>query len=169
MDTEKQAKTEVKIHFLSIDRRTGAPIVVLKEEAEDANRILLIWIGESEAAAIQMHLENVELPRPMTHDLLKIMIETLDAKVADVCVRDVEERTFFAHVTLQVGDNEIEVDCRPSDAIALALRCEVPIFVAEAVIADHGFSEQELSEGEQHDPKDVLENLDDDTLKQYTV
>ena len=61
------------------------------------------------------------------------------------------------------------MDCRPSDAIALALRCEVPIFVAEAVIADHGFSEQELSDGEQHDPKNVLENLDDDTLKQYTV
>ena len=169
MDTEKHAKTEVKIHFLSIDRRTGAPIVVLKEKGEDANRILLIWIGESEATAIQMHLENVELPRPMTHDLLKIMIETLGAKVTNVCVRDVEERTFFAHATLQVGDNAIEVDCRPSDAIALALRCEAPIYVAEAVIADHGFSEQELSEGEQHDPKNVLENLDDDTLKQYTV
>lgn len=169
MDTEKQAKTEVKIHFLSIDRRTGAPIVVLKETGEDSNRILLIWIGESEAGSIQMHLENVELPRPMTHDLLKIMIETLGAKVKDICVRDVEERTFFAHVTLQAGDDEIKVDCRPSDAIALALRCEAPIYVAEAVIADHGFSEQELSEGEQHDPKDVLENLDDDTLKQYTV
>jgi hypothetical protein len=169
MDKEKEAQIKVKVNFLSIDRGTGAPIVVLKELDGDLDRVLLIWIGESEAAAIQMHLEKMELPRPMTHDLLKIMIETLGAKVKDICVRDVEERTFFAHVTLQAGDEEIEVDCRPSDAIALALRCEVPIYVAEAVIADHGFSEQELSEGEQHDPKNVLENLDDDTLKQYTV
>ena len=173
MDTEKQAKTEVKVHFLSIDRGTGAPIVVLKEKADDLNRILLIWIGESEAAAIQMHLENVELPRPMTHDLLKNMIQTLAAKVVGVCVHSVEQLnnrwTFYAHITLETNGDTIEVDCRPSDAIALALRCEVPIYIAEDVIADHGFSEQELEKGEQRDPKDVLENLDDDTLKQYTV
>ena len=91
MDTEKQTKTEVKVHFLSIDRSTGAPIVVLKEKEGDSSRILLIWIGEPEAAAIQVHLENVELPRPMTHDLLKTMIETLEAKVVDVCVHTVEQ------------------------------------------------------------------------------
>jgi bifunctional DNase/RNase len=169
MDKEKQAQIEVKVNFLSIDRRNGAPIVVLKEKDSDMNRILLIWIGESEAAAIQMHLEKMELPRPMTHDLLKTMIETLDAKVNSVCVSSVEEPTFYAYVTLQVNDNEIEVDCRPSDAIALALRCEAPIYVAEKVLTEHGFSEQELNKGKPHDPKDVLENLDDDTLKQYTV
>ena len=173
MGTEKQTKTEVKVHFLSIDRSTGAPIVVLKEKDGDSSRILLIWIGEPEAAAIQVHLENVELPRPMTHDLLKTMIETLEAKVVDVCVHTVEQLnnrwTFYAHVTLEVNDRTIEVDCRPSDAIALAIRCEVPIYVGEDVIADHGFSEQELNTGQKHDTKDVLENLDDDTLKQYTV
>ena len=101
------------------------------------------------------------------------MIETLGAKVADVCVHTVEQLnnrwTFYAHVTLEVNDRTIEVDCRPSDAIALAIRCEVPIYVGEDVIADHGFSEQELNTGQKHDTKDVLENLDDDTLKQYTV
>ena len=173
MDTEKQTKVEVKVNFLSIDRRTGAPIVVLKETEGDLDRILLIWIGESEAAAIQMHIENIDFPRPMTHDLLKNVIETLEAKVTDVCVHSVEQQnnrwTFYAHVTLQMNDKEIDVDCRPSDAIALALRCEVPIYVAEDVIADHGFSEQDLDKEQSHDPKDVLENLDDETLKQFTV
>ena len=170
MKKEKQERVEVKVNFLSIDRGTGAPIVVLKEkEEDDSNRILLIWIGESEAAAIQMHLEKIKLPRPMTHDLLKTMIETLEAKVTDVCVRDFEDRTFYAHVTLEVEGNSVDVDCRPSDAIALALRCEAPIYVVEAVIAEHGFSEQELDKGQKPDTKDVLQNLDDDTLKQYTV
>ena len=173
MSTEKQTKTEVKVHFLSIDRATGAPIVVLKEKEDDLNRILLIWIGESEASAIQMHLENIELPRPMTHDLLKTMIETLDAGVVEVYVHSVEQLNdrlaFYAYIIVEVNQKTIVVDCRPSDAIALALRCEIPIYVAEDVIANHGFSEQELSKEEPHDPKDVLENLDDDTLKQYTV
>ena len=169
MEKEKQERVEVKVNFLSIDRGTGAPIVVLKEKEGDSNRILLIWIGESEAAAIQMHIEKMQLPRPMTHDLLKTMIETLEAKVIEVCVRDFEDRTFYAHVKLEVKGNNVDVDCRPSDAIALALRCEAPIYVVEEVIAEHGFSEQDLEKGQKPDTKDVLQNLDDDTLKQYTV
>ena len=169
MEQEKQARVEVKVNFLSIDRSTGAPIVVLKEKEGDSNRILLIWIGESEAAAIQMHIEKMQLPRPMTHDLLKTMVETLGAKVTTVCVHAFEERTFYACLTLEVDGNAIDVDCRPSDAIALALRCEAPIYVVEEVLAEQGFSEQELDKGQKPDTKDVLENLDDDTLKQYTV
>ncbi len=169
MANEKQATVEVKVNFLSIDRGTGAPIVVLKENVEAESRILLIWIGESEAGAIQMHLEKMTLPRPMTHDLLKTMIETLKAKVTAVCVHDFEERTFYAHIMLEVDGTPLNVDCRPSDAIALALRCDAPIYVAEEVIAAHGFSEQELEREQKTDTKDVLENLDDDTLKQYTV
>lgn len=174
MEHEKQEKTEVekvevKVNFLSIDRGTGAPIVVLKETAEDSNRILLIWIGEAEAAAIQMHLEKTNLPRPMTHDLLKNMIQTLGGNVTEVCVSDFQKRTFYAHLTVDVKGEPLQVDCRPSDAIALALRCDAPIYAAEHVIADHGFSEDELSPGQKPDAKDMLENLDDDTLKQYTV
>lgn len=169
MDQEKHAHIEVKVNFLSIDRSTGSPIVVLKEVEGDLNRILLIWIGESEAAAIQMHLEKMELPRPMTHDLLKTVIETLSAKVISVCVRSFDEPTFYAYATLEANGESIEIDCRPSDAIALALRCDAPIYVIENVLIEQGFSEQELNRGRQHDPKDVLENLDDDTLKQYTV
>ena len=169
MEKEKEARVEVKVNFLSIDRGTGAPIVVLKEKEGDSNRILLIWIGESEAAAIQMHIEKMQLPRPMTHDLLKSMIETLGAKVTAVCVHSFEERTFYAHVTLEVNGDNIDVDCRPSDAIAIALRCEAPIYVVEEVLSEQGYSEQELDKGQKPDTKDVLQNLDDDTLKQYTV
>ena len=169
MEKDKQARVELNVNFLSIDRSTGAPIVVLKEKDGDSNRILLIWIGESEAAAIQMHIEKIQLPRPMTHDLLKTMIETLGAGVVAVCVHAFEEQTFYAHVTLDVEGNNIDVDCRPSDAIALALRCEAPIYVVEDVLTEQGFSEQELNRGQKPDTKDVLQNLDDDTLKQYTV
>ena len=169
MEKEKEARVEVKVNFLSIDRGTGAPIVVLKEKEGDSNRILLIWIGESEAAAIQMHIEKMQLPRPMTHDLLKSMIETLGAKVTAVCVHSFEERTFYAHVTLEVNGDNIDVDCRPSDAIAIALRCEAPIYIVEEVLSEQGYSEQELDKGQKPDTKDVLQNLDDDTLKQYTV
>ena len=88
MEQEKQARVEVKVNFLSIDRSTGAPIVVLKEKGEDSNRILLIWIGESEAAAIQRYTDKIQLPRPMTHDLLKMMIETLGCQsYSRVCTR----------------------------------------------------------------------------------
>ena len=169
MEKEKEARVEVKVNFLSIDRGTGAPIVVLKEKEGDSNRILLIWIGESEAAAIQMHIEKMQLPRPMTHDLLKSMIETLGAKVTAVCIHSFEERTFYAHVILEVNGDNIDVDCRPSDAIAIALRCETPIYVVEEVLSEQGYSEQELDKGQKPDTKDVLQNLDDDTLKQYTV
>lgn len=169
MGNEKQENVEVKVNFLSIDRSTGAPIVVLKEKTDEPSRILLIWIGESEAAAIQMYLEKMDFPRPMTHDLFKITLETLDVTVKSVCISDFQERTFYAHLILDNNGNDLEIDCRPSDGIAIALRCGAPIYVTEDVIAEHGFSEEELEKGRKPDAKDVLENLDDDTLKQYTV
>lgn len=169
MDKEKQTMVELKVNFISIDQSTGSPIVVLKEKEGKLNRILLIWIGDSEAAAIQRQLENAVPPRPLTHDLLKISIETLDAKVAAICVYAVQEGIFYARITLQASGNAIELDCRPSDAIALALRCEAPIYVTEEVIVEHGFSEKQLERAQKPDPKDILENLDADTLKQFTV
>jgi len=172
MSTQQQAKVEVEINFLSVDQRTGTPIVVLKEkvaDSEDEKRILPIVIGEPEATAIKMHLEKIKRRRPMTHDLLRIIIEALDAKLIDVCVTTVEKHSFYANMTLQVYGNPLDVDCRPSDAIALALRCNATIYVAEDVIANHGFLEQDIAKDQKNDPKDVLENLDDDTLKHYTV
>jgi len=169
MDKNRQPNVEVNINYLTIDQRTGAPIVVMKEKEGASKRILLIWIGESEAGAIQMQLENLVLPRPMTHDLLKTMIETLEGAVTGVCVHRAEEQTFYAQVYLQRNGDSLNIDARPSDAIALALRCDAPIYVAEKVIEDHGFPEDELERARKRDPKDVLQNLDDDTLKQFTV
>lgn len=162
-------KVEVNVNYLTIDQSSGAPIVVMKEKEGESKRMLLIWIGESEAGAIQMQLENMVLPRPMTHDLLKTVIETLDGKVTGVCVHEVEDRTFYAQVNLQANGAAVDVDARPSDAIALALRCNAPIYVAEKVIEAHGFPESELERARKRDPKDLLQNLDDDTLKQFTV
>lgn len=169
MDKDQQPKVEVNINYLTIDQRTGAPIVVMKQKEGASKRILLIWIGESEAGAIQMQLENLVLPRPMTHDLLKTMIETLKGEVTGVCVHRAEEQTFYAQVYLRTNGDALNIDARPSDAIALALRCNAPIYVAEKVIEDHGFPDDELERARKHDPKDLLQNLDDDTLKQFTV
>ncbi len=169
MDKQEQTIVEFNVHFLSIDQSTGAPIVVLKEKEGNSKRILLIWIGEPEAGSIQMSLEKTEIPRPMTHDLLKTVIEQLNGQVTSVCVTAVEERTFFAQIKLQVDDKELDIDSRPSDAIALALRCDAPIYVLEHVVEEHGFSEKELEKSQKRDPKNLLENLDDDTLKQFTV
>lgn len=169
MDKNQQRKVEVNINYLTLDQRTGAPIVVMKEKEGASKRILLIWIGESEAGAIQMQLENLTLPRPMTHDLLKTMIEKLEGEVTGVCVHRAETQTFYAQVYLRTNGDVLDIDARPSDAIALALRCDAPIYVAEKVIEDYGFPENELERARKRDPKDVLQNLDDDQLKQYTV
>ncbi len=169
MAKQKHTMIEFNVNFLSIDQSTGAPIVVLKEKDGDPKRILLFLIGESEASSIHMRLEKMELPRPMTHDLLKTVIERLDAAVSFVCVTAFEERTFYAQIKLLANGNEFDIDSRPSDAIALALRCDAPIYVAEDVVEEHGFSEKNLEKPRKRDTKDLLENLDDDTLKQYTV
>jgi len=162
---------EVKIEFLTVDRNTGAPVVVLKEKEGESKRILLIWIGESEAWAIENRLKKVDLPRPMTHDLLKNVIDTISGKINSICINAVEKSTFFAQVKLELNGQEYDIDSRPSDALALAIRCEVPIYVEENVIEENGFLEAEVKKEKpmQRDAKDVLENLDEEIVKNYTV
>ena len=162
---------EIKIEFLTVDRNAGAPVVVLKETEGESKRILLIWIGESEAWAIQNWLKKVDSPRPMTHDLLKNVIDTISGKVNSICINAVEKQTFYAQVKLEVNGQEYDIDSRPSDALALAIRCDVPIYVEEEVIEENGFLEAEVKKEKptQRDTKDVLENLDDEIVKHYTV
>ncbi len=162
---------EVKIEFLTIDRSARAPLVILKEKEGEAKRILLIWIGEPEAWAIEFRLKNVPVPRPMTHDLFKNVLDTISVKVQSICINAVEESTFHAKVKL-VSDGEMyEIDSRPSDALALALRFEVPIYVEENVLQENGFLEAEFTTEQTAPPdaKDVLENLDEEFVKHYTV
>src|SRR5437899_6138583 len=125
----------MSIKGLMLDPVSNSPIVVLKDE--DEKFFLPIWVGIFEANAIALQLENVATPRPMTHDLLKNMIAELDGHVSRIVINDLRDSTFFAQIRVitgsGTGSRTLELDARPSDAIALALRTEAPIFVAQEV------------------------------------
>ena len=123
---------EMKVRGLALDPLSNMPIIILRDEED--KRSLPIWVGIFEANAIALELEKISTPRPMTHDLIKNILESLDARVAKVVVSDLKDNTFFAVIHLQIGESEITVDSRPSDAIALALRVAAPIFVDEEVV-----------------------------------
>jgi bifunctional DNase/RNase len=123
---------EMKVRGLALDPLSNMPIIILRDE--DDKRSLPIWVGIFEANAIALELEKISTPRPMTHDLMKSILETLDARVLKVVVTDLKENTFFAVLHLQLGETEYTVDSRPSDAIALALRVAAPIYVDEEVV-----------------------------------
>jgi bifunctional DNase/RNase len=123
---------EMTIKGLIVDPITNMPIIVLRDQ--EGQRLLPIWVGVFEANAIALQIENVQTPRPMTHDLLKNVIEDLSATVERIVVSELRENTFYARIHLRSARGSIVVDARPSDAIALALRSQAPIFVEEAVI-----------------------------------
>jgi uncharacterized protein len=122
------------IYGVSFDLVGKQPIVLLK--TADGNKFLPIWIGHPEAAAILMKLQSQAPPRPMTHDLLSDVLEQLEAHVVRITVTELRENTFYAQITVQQDGREIEIDSRPSDAIALAIRAEAPIFAADRVIEE---------------------------------
>ena len=122
----------MSIKGLMLDPVSNSPIVVLKDEQEKF--FLPIWVGIFEANAIALQLENVATPRPMTHDLLRNLISELDAHVLRIVINDLRDSTFFAQIRVSAGARTLEIDARPSDAIALALRTEAPIFVAQTVL-----------------------------------
>lgn len=123
----------MSVRGLTLDPVTNTPIVVLK--AEGSARLLPIWIGLFEANAIALELEKIATPRPMTHDLLKNLIEALGAKVTRVVVDNLRENTFFASIYVLSGGEERRLDARPSDAIALALRTSAPLAVTRDVLS----------------------------------
>ncbi|MFN7975581.1 MAG: bifunctional nuclease family protein [Acidobacteriota bacterium] len=124
---------EMKVKGLMLDPSTQTPILILRDP-EVESRILPVWIGIFEANAIAARIENIEPPRPMTHDLLKRVINAMDGVVTKVVISDLKDHTFFAVIFLLVNGREVQVDSRPSDAIAVALRSEAPIFVEDSVI-----------------------------------
>jgi bifunctional DNase/RNase len=135
----------VTVYGVSFDVASKQPIVLLKVEGK--NRFLPIWIGHPEAAAILMKLQNAELPRPMTHDLLATTIEQLSASVASVRVTELRDNTFYAVLQLDAGGQEIQLDSRPSDAIALAVRTDAPIFASAELLNANGIEfEQEIED-----------------------
>jgi bifunctional DNase/RNase len=123
---------EMTIKGLMVDPITNTPIVILRDK--DGQRVLPIWVGIFEANAIALQIENVSTARPMTHDLLRNVIQDLNGSVQRIVVCDLQENTFFALIYVSVNGETRAIDARPSDAIALALRTRAPIFVEEAVI-----------------------------------
>ena len=134
------------VRGLALDPVTNAPIVILK--AEGGPRLLPIWIGLFEANAIAIEMEKIAAPRPMTHDLLKNIVDVLDARIERVVVDNLEENTFFASIYLRREGRGHRLDARPSDAIALALRAGAPIFVTNEVLTRSGGIEQAEDLGE---------------------
>ena len=139
---------EMVIYGVSFDMVGKQPIVLLK--AVDTNKFLPIWIGHPEAAAILMKLQGATTPRPMTHDLVSEMLSELEVSCSRVSVTELRENTFYASITLAVNGREVEIDSRPSDALALAVRSGAPIFAAEDVIAESAIEfEHEVEDTEE--------------------
>jgi uncharacterized protein len=151
---------KVVVYGVSFDVTNKQPIVLLK--VEDKNRFLPIWIGHPEAAAILMKLQDAELPRPMTHDLLASVIGNLSASVEQVMVTELRDNTFYAILRLRSGGDEIDVDSRPSDAIAIAVRTDAPIFASIDLLETNGIEfDQEVENTEEilKEFRDFLEDV----------
>lgn len=139
---------QVRIASLAVDPRSDQPVIILKPLDEEPGEGLLlpIWIGQAEATAILLAVEGVPLRRPMTHDLLKDVLETLDTYVERVEITRVEEGTFYAAIILRGEERTRIVDARPSDSIALAVRTGAPIYVSDEVLADAAVSDESIVE-----------------------
>ena len=162
---------EMQVTGLTIDPVNNAPIVILREK--DGGRILPIWIGVIEASAIAFELEQVKLTRPMTHDLLRSCIESLGGRVERIQIVDLRDNTYFAMLLISRDGHTIEIDARPSDAIALALRFEAPIYVEEKVIEKslQVDDQVEIADDSEEGKKwaDYLENLSPEDFGKYKV
>jgi uncharacterized protein len=154
------------IKGLMMDPVTNMPILVLRDEAGE--RALPIWIGMFEAHAVALQLENSSSPRPMTHDLLRQVIEALGGSVSEVHITDVRDGTFYAMVYLAVHGEVVAVDARPSDALALALRTRAPVYVAEHVLADARPLDAPTSQDTER-LQHWLESLDPDEMGKYKM
>ena len=123
---------QMKVRGLMFDPYNNTFIVILRDE--ENSEMLPIWVGKPEASSISFALEDVTTPRPMTHDLMKAILDAVDAKVISVVISDMKENTYYAKIHLMYEDSEYSIDARPSDAIALALRTKAPIFANEEVL-----------------------------------
>jgi hypothetical protein len=158
---------EMTIKGLMVDPVTNTPIVILRDK--DGQRVLPIWVGIFEANAIALQIENLSPPRPMTHDLLRNVIQDLRASVQKVVISDLQDHTFYALIYLTLNGDTLAIDARPSDAIALALRTRAPIFVEDSVIDGAktiDFSSDKTDDDRLHK---WLESLDPDDLGKYKM
>lgn len=160
-------EVEMKIRGLMPDPVTNMPIVVLKDVASDT--VLPIWVGVYEANAIALEIEKFSSPRPMTHDLLKNVLVGMEAHVEKVVVTELKDDTFYAVIWLTRDGNHISIDSRPSDALALALRVDCPIYVEEEVLKTTRQAAQLSDRLSSEDLRKYLEGLSDDDLGRYKM
>ena len=164
---------EVRVAHLGLDRTTNTPVVILQER--EGERVLPIWIGPAEASAIAMELAGVKFARPLTHDLLKQLILGLGAELRKVIITQVKDNTYYAELHIYRGDTVIQIDARPSDSIALALRLKTPIFTSDTLLAVTSVDTGDPS-GEPGGPapldadqlKTYLQNLDPEDFGKFT-
>lgn len=153
---------EMRVAVVTHDPNTNRPVLILKNE--EAGKILPIWIGPYEAYAIMMAIEGVEPTRPQTHDLIKSLLAALEANVVRVVVHDLADNTFYARIFVEAPEGLIEVDARPSDAIAVALRTDSPIYVAREIIENNG-ADAEADKAGGDELEELLENLSPDDFE----
>ena len=160
-------EVEMKIRGLMMDPVTNMPIVVLKDVGSEV--VLPIWVGVYEANAIAMEIEKVTTPRPMTHDLIKNLLMGLDTHVHKVVVNELRDDTFFAVIWMERDGKVISMDSRPSDALALALRVDCPIFVDEEVLKHSKQASTTSDRVSSEDLRKWLEGLNDEDLGRYKM
>ena len=159
------AVIEVKINGLAVDAQAKSHVVILKEK--EGERVLPIWIGPAEAQAIARELAGQRFPRPLTHDLLATIVEGLKARVTRVVISDLRENTFYAHLVIEKDGEVVAIDARPSDSIAVALRCAADIFVNEKLLNEPGEQEEPSPEEKAEELRRFLENLDPEDFGKY--
>jgi uncharacterized protein len=161
-------EVEMKIRGLMMDPVTNMPIVILKDAT--SSDVLPIWVGIYEANAIALEIEKVSTPRPMTHDLIKTLLTGLDAGIRKVVVSELKDDTFFAVIWIEKNGSLISIDSRPSDALALALRLDCPIFVDDSVLKSSKKANAVASKiSTDQELRRLLENLNDEDLGRYKM
>ncbi len=168
-------KVKMKIQAIALDPVSNSPVMILKEE--EGERALPIWIGLLEATAIATKLENIHFSRPMTHDLMINILDHLGIKIPRIEVCDLRDNTYYALITLNIDGREVQIDARPSDAVALALRTGAEIWVYEEVLhkskalEEAAKTEQETMDRDQDKDKlkDLLEKLDPSAISKYKM
>ncbi len=157
----------MQVKGLMLDPSSNLPIVILRDENEDI--FLPIWIGVFEANAIALRIEGVETPRPMTHDLMRTFLSDLGVTLDKVLICDLKENTFYAEIHLTTGERSFAVDSRPSDALALALRAEAPIFVRRSVLEKANAVDLAGRLGDEERLKKWLEEVEPEDLGKYKM
>ncbi len=164
-DPTQELRVEIK--GLMLDPTSNVPIVILRDI--QSQLFLPIWIGVFEANAIALRIEGVEPPRPMTHDLLRSVVERLGANIEKIVISDLKESTFFAMIHVRQGEQTVAIDARPSDAIALALRSDAPIFVLQAVLDKAQAVDLATEISDEEKLKKWLEEISPEELGKWTM